>query len=361
MLIGEVFEEFIRVVQEGNQYTIGLVNADARVVLCSNPSMVNTIVDMHHPDVENVYYQIIVKEQDFGYLWVHGEDENLTMIARLLSESLTVRLMYELNQSDLHQKVTKEDELVRYLLNTESFDRTQILNLMEELDIDKDKTRVAILVINKNGFHTKNITRLKMKPDSAQVIYSLINSRTLLLFKDIPDHMKDHDEVNDYLDAYIQTLQEWDINHCLFFTGSLQRKLKHYAISYENCNWLKLHLNAKEDVPLHFCDYLPQYYLSQITSGSVMNIFGYYQDQRKHLDVNELVEITDQLIAADFNLTHAADALFLHKNTLIYKLKKYEEIFQIDIRNSFEGKILLVLLSNALKEYQKYEQVGDSV
>ena len=42
-----------------------------------------------------------------------GNDENLPMISKLLNESLTVRLMYEINQKTLNQKVTKDDELVK--------------------------------------------------------------------------------------------------------------------------------------------------------------------------------------------------------------------------------------------------------
>ena len=45
--------------------------------------------------------------------------------------------------------------------------------------------------------------------------------------------------------------------------------------------------------------------------------------------------------------------------TGIYKIKKYEEIFQIDIRGSFHGKILLLLISRALNERSTMAQVGD--
>ena len=60
-------------------------------------------------------------------------------------------------------------------------------------------------------------------------------------------------------------------------------------------------------------------------------------------------------------LTQAAEELFLHKNTLIYKLKKYEEVFQIDIRGSFQGKILLILISYMLREQNHKVQVGEVV
>lgn len=91
----------------------------------------------------------------------------------------------------------------------------------------------------------------------------------------------------------------------------------------------------------------------------IRDVFDYYRECGKGIDVDEMVDICDKLFVNDFNLTQAADDLFLHKNTLIYKLKKYEEVFQIDVRGSFQGKVLLMLISYALREYQKRVQVGD--
>ena len=47
MLIGEVFEEFISVVQENNRYTIGLVNDDMTVTLCSNKAEIGRQIDVN--------------------------------------------------------------------------------------------------------------------------------------------------------------------------------------------------------------------------------------------------------------------------------------------------------------------------
>ena len=90
-----------------------------------------------------------------------------------------------------------------------------------------------------------------------------------------------------------------------------------------------------------------------------MKTFIIYIETGKKIDVEELEEISKALLMNDFNLTQAAEELFLHKNTLIYKLKKYEEVFQIDIRGSFQGKILLILISYMLREQNHKVQVGE--
>lgn len=45
----------------------------------------------------------------------------------------------------------------------------------------------------------------------------------------------------------------------------------------------------------------------------------------------------------------------------LYKLKKYEETFQIDIRGDFKGGFLFILIASMMKEYQKRQQVGEDI
>lgn len=67
----------------------------------------------------------------------------------------------------------------------------------------------------------------------------------------------------------------------------------------------------------------------------------------------ELIRISDSLFENNFNISQTADNLYLHKNTLIYKLKKYEESFHIDIRGDFKGRFLFVLIAMLMKEHQE--------
>lgn len=311
MLIGEIFDEFISVIHENQKYVIGIINENKEVTLCSDKNLLGNTIDFNRPDKNNVFFEVNVKGQEFGYLWVNGYDDSLQMIGNLLHESLTVRLMFEINQANLNRKITKDDELVKCLLNEKDFDIKRIIDLMDDLGLNKDKTRVAIYMISSRGdVKTQDVARLKMNPDSQQIIYSLLNDRCLLVYKDIPDKLKKN-------------------------------------VKYE------------KNVPIFFEKYVTEYFLSKIDVKDVESVYNYYIDKGKEIDFEELTEISEALLNNDFNLTQAAESLFLHKNTLIYKLKKLEEIFQIDIRGSFQGKILLILISHAVKEQSNKVQVGD--
>lgn len=360
MILVEVFKEFINVVQENKKYTIGLLNQDGIVISCSDAEYIGHYFNVKDSNANNMFYEIRVKNQDFGYIWVSGNDESLKMISSLLLDSLTTRLMYEINTSSLKQKVTKEDELIKYLLDSEHFDLKHILDLINQLGIDENKTRVALYIINKKGFNTEEIMNLKFKPDSKELIYSLLDNNSLLLFKDIPYELE-NDEVKKYFRKYIRSLQDWGLQGCIYLVGSMQNKLKRYITGFQNCMWLEKNVLYNIDEPVFFTDHLFEYFVSKVQPDDVRNIFDFYKDRSKSIDIDEFTTITKQLFMNDYNITQTADDLFLHKNTLIYKLKKYEEIFNIDIRGSFQGKVLLSLIASTLREYQRQKQVGEKI
>lgn len=360
MMLVDIFKEFIGVVQENKRYTIGLLNEAGRVISCSKEEYIGKCFNVDDSNSNNVFYAIRVKSERYGYIWVEGEDENLKMISSLLIDSLTTRLMYEINNSSLKQKVTKDDELIKYLLNEEKFDLNNILELINQLGIDENKTRAAIYIVNKKGHNLDEVMRLKLRADSKQLIYSLLNNRSLILFKDMPTGL-DNVEAKRYFKKYIRSLQDWGLQGCYYMVGSMQDKLRQYSVSYQNCLWIEKNINYQVDEPVFFTDYLFEYFVSKIHLDDARNIFDFYSDRGKGIDIDEFTSIANQLLINDYNITQTADDLFLHKNTLIYKLKKYEQIFNIDIRGDFKGKFLMVLIANTLKEYQRQKQVGEKI
>ncbi|MGG7141886.1 PucR family transcriptional regulator [Clostridium nigeriense] len=358
MTLVKIFKEFITVFEENKKYTIGLLNEYGKVLCCSDSKYVDTYVNINSKENNIVIRNISINNDNYGYLWITGDVDSLKMISSLVYDALITRLTYHINTNSIKQKVTLDDELVKCLLDVNNFDLNHILNLVSILGIYEKKSRAAIYIINDNGFNSEEVINLKLRKDSKELIYSLLDDNRLLLFKDIPDDL-DKLQIKKYFRKYIQSLQDWGFQDCRFIIGSIQNKLKKYNVSYKNCTWLEQNNQLTENEPIFFMDYLLEYVFSKIQTTDISDIFDFYKDQHKEIDIDEFVKISDQLIVNDYNITQTAQDLFLHKNTLIYKIKKYEEIFNIDIRGSFNGKILLALISATLKKYQKQKQVGE--
>ena len=56
MIIDSVFQEFVKVVQENKNYTIGLLNGDGIVTACSDKEQVGSIHNIYGRDANNLFY-----------------------------------------------------------------------------------------------------------------------------------------------------------------------------------------------------------------------------------------------------------------------------------------------------------------
>ena len=144
MIIDSVFQEFIKVVQENRNYTIGLLNGDGKVTACSDENLIGSVQNVDAPDSNNLFYRIRVKNVDYGWLWLYGKDENLEMMGNLINDSLSIRLTYEITQNMMKSTSTDDDQLMKLLLDNDLFDTDQILQLADQIGFDRTRSRVAI-------------------------------------------------------------------------------------------------------------------------------------------------------------------------------------------------------------------------
>lgn len=358
MNIDSIFKEFVNVVRENKKYTIGLLDNDGRITNCSDESLLGEKRDFMHRDEHNLFYPVKERNYDFGWLWLYGVDENLELMGNLFSDSLNIRLAYEISQNMLRRNVTEDDRLVKLLLDETSFDTNQIISLVHEMGFDQKKPRVAIYIFCEKGFDSRKVERLKLIPDGEGILSSLLNNYSLLIYKPVPEDA-DIQKLKDYVKKYLKTLRNFDITGDSCWVGTVQNKLRNYRESYSHCLWLKDYVKNKNVEVVFFADFLYEFFISRIGLKDVKNVFDYSLESSRGLDIDELIRISDSLFENNFNISQTADNLYLHKNTLVYKLKKYEESFHIDIRGDFKGRFMFVLIAMLMKEQKKRQQLGD--
>lgn len=357
MKLETIFKEFISVVQENQKYSIALLNCEGKVLSSSEAIYIGEQFTPLENQPDQLFLTILIRQENYGYLWVKGSEDNLKMIGELLLDTLTTRILYEINENILQQKLTKDDELIKYLLDPQKFQHEAVLKLTHELKVDEEMVRVAMLIHSEHRFELDEILRLKLKADSSEIFYSLIEANTLLIFKDV--HETTRDRMKTEISKYVRELQEWGLIECRFYIGSMQHKLSQYHESYKTCQWLEKNYSLGLNEAMMIQDVEYEYLLSSVEVSDVLSTFDWTIFKMKHIDIEEFITITCELVDNDFNISQAASKLFLHKNTLIYKIQKYEDSLGIDIRNSFKGKVLLYLISCAFQDRLKRKQVGD--
>ena len=209
MIIDSVFQEFVKVVQENKNYTIGLLNGDGIVTACSDKEQVGSIHNIYGRDANNLFYPIRVKNIEYGWLWIYGKDENLEMMGNLINDSLNIRMNYEVTQNMMRENATEDDHLMKLLLDDE-FNRDEVLQIADRMKFDRQQSRVAIYLYNEKGYDSARTMRLKMLPEGKNLLCSLLDKYALLIFYPISDDL-DNEQMKAEIRRVLITLENMEL------------------------------------------------------------------------------------------------------------------------------------------------------
>lgn len=356
MKLGKIFKEFIHVVQENPDYIIGLLNEKGRIISCSLEEKIDEIIAIDGDDPEHRIYKIVVSNHQYGYLWISGPNQAIDVVGKLLFDSLKTRIQYELNQRTAKEILSVDDKLIKEFLNEDRANYRYMEELMEKINFDPAIPRIPICISNEDRFDKEEITGLKYKINDKDTIYSLLNQNCLLIYKSLAK--KNEKSTTEYLNHFIHEMVEWGLSDCYYTIGTIQVDIDLYSFSYQNCRWLQENISLTKDEPFYFEDHLFSYFTMNTSRKMTANVFDFYKRKAEQVDIGEFIQVINELYANDFSVKKTSERLFLHKNTLLYKIKRYEELFNLDIRGSFQGKLMVYCLANYLKS-QSRKQVGE--
>lgn len=120
----------------------------------------------------------------------------------------------------------------------------------------------------------------------------------------------------------------------------------------ETLRLMENNLTPNKSKIFHFEEFIVQHFLMNNIDRSDMQ--AYFQqtlgelfrsDQENH---SELLETLESLVANRFNVAETSRALFIHRNTLLYRMEKIESILQLDFKDAEE----LLKIQLGLKIYR---------
>lgn len=191
------------------------------------------------------------------------------------------------------------------------------------------------------------IIKGKALNDNIEVIQALLAySEIISLSSDMILVIKNHeDDIS--LEEVITHLEAEAMLACRGFEGPIVDKLSSLKEAYEQTALL-MKIKHKEKHVILFSDMLFDRVLYELKTEDKQKLLEAYLVLYPVDRLNEeLLETIYGFFQHSLNVTDTANALFLHRNTLVYRLNKIEQTTNLDIRH-FEAatkmKILLSLL-----------------
>lgn len=246
-------------------------------------------------------------------------------------------LEYELQMEGDRRRKDKAERFLYYLLFEENIDSDVANKMADVLELKQDWIRACIIIKYDSGFNPRKIVEALTNAEghSHQDIITIARNDDIIMFKAVDakltEAIKDYRcTIEEYLNNFIKKLpEEYDANKISFFVGSLQRYIDKYRGSFIHAQELGLQIKEKNGIHF-FNDYILDYFRSLATIKAYDNIFNVYDTLFSEKEKKQLAETVEVLSKNNYNVVYSAKALYIHRNTLLFRLNKLKDVLNID-------------------------------
>lgn len=288
------------------------------------------------------------KNDHVGVICVTGNPDEVESFAELVKASMEIMLDYELQEKDKRRKKNDIEQFIYYVLFDENIEVSKVSNMSKNINFAEGKERVIVIIKNDSELSNDKIIQKLQKAEgfSAHDLVGTARNEDIILFKyfglnENSEEINFKESLESYFSSFYKSLpkivkpEEFSI-----YVGTPQNRLDQYRLSHNKT--CALYNNGRYQGGIFFLsDHLMDYYRSIIRNEDYYNTFSTYL---KFFDAAErkiLAETVHTLNKNNYNVVNSAKELFIHRNTLVFRLNKYKRILGIDpILNSSDRDFL---------------------
>ena len=304
---------------------------------------------------EGVNLPIHIMGKTLGVVGVCGHPDEVRIVAKLVKKS--VELAVEQHLISEQVKVVKDlkQQIIRKLIyeNVEK-NEEEILCLSKIVGVDLNEKRCAVIFELVDSSVEKSLQLLKVMNS---IEHFLINSRYItkedfsavinqfyVIFKKVP--VKSFENEQQFLEQLNKDIFQQCGHEVKIAMGTVHDGLAGYGKSFKEAKTV-LKFNRQSVQNINNLDILVNYLFSQIDDyvleHFVERIYRSTLDSTGKVQI-WIIDTLQALFAHNLNVVDAAKSLFIHKNTMLYRIKRIEEITGLSVNSDFYHAVLLKLL-----------------
>lgn len=304
---------------------------------------------------------LFMGEDVIGTIGITGSPQEISRYAALIQQFAQIFMSFQSQQQTTVQQDYRKQNLIREIVTFDKRirDPEDVHALAYEAGVDLTIPRVAILVKNsqegetlhtemETGFAPEDVKGILNKYFSdPQDFICPQNDAEYVVLSCLPDGVQDSS-----MEHLVHTCQEMEHelvqagHSVLIGIGSMANTLEGLRLSYENASFVLRILQTKirEATCLTIADLmleklaanLPEDVCEEAANSLFRNIL-----QAPNYD--EIIAIIECWCRLRFQFTKTAEALHIHKSTLVYRFRRIQELYGLDLYD-FDRVLALYLL-----------------
>lgn len=389
MIEAELARRFIEQVTQFTEYNINIMDENGVIIASRDPGRVGTYHEVAARIIKGTQEVIVIRDDRMfpgvlpginmaimhegrkeGVVGVTGDPDKIRDVAMITRLAMEAMLRYEKQQEEIRLRRSRKEHFISLLTQMEFASPTEIRGIARQLEYEESLVRVPILCrikrpgekasAGRKGGSDPGLSHTAL-PDPQEAIdalrqgrghcsqdFSYIMDEThLLVFKTIKTDRRSsfvnyRAEITDYLE-YILRWMRGKNAEAVFYIGTLQDTFSQYYYAYRHCKWLESNVGGAGEV-VFFMDHLKDYFRSLVPREELQRVFHVCESMIGQNAVQQFTEMTAALDETNYNLTKAAQRLYVHKNTLVYRYNKMKDFLGIDPLESSEDRRFMELL-----------------
>lgn len=281
-----------------------------------------------------VNMSIVYEDRLVGVLGISGDPEKILDFARLVKMSVETMVEYELYKKRTLKRQNNKNSFLNALLFEAPFNAERVAKLADKLGYEEGIMRVPLVIsslspdeidageelIKGNPLHSKQDFLMLPEGENRIVVFKAVASSSVQAYKEL---------VCRYAGG-INNSFRGEKSPPLFYAGSIQEKFSAYRQAYRHALWLEKSVGAKGGQPCFFTDHITRFLQEAAPFETYKSIFSVYEEALDKMGGRVFIETAEALLENNMSIRKTAEQLYLHRNTVLFRLKKIREALGVE-------------------------------
>ena len=338
---------------------LSVAEREGKIVATTEESMVNTVIENADIFIQSPAENQLVQGYQYFKVFDNGSPEYIVMINGEDEEAYRIGKITAFQIQNLlvaYKERFDGDNFIKNLL-LDNFLLVDIYSRAKKLRIENNVPRVVFLIeteIDKE-FNVVEIVR-SIFPTKQKDFVTAVDEKSIILVKELKE--KDSKEEIDQISKHIyDTLSAEAMTSVYVAIGTVVNDLKNVSASYKEAKMAlevgkifeenKKIVNYEQlgigrliyQLPAPLC----KMFINEVLHGLSMDQF----DEETLTTVNKFFE-------NNLNVSETSRQLYIHRNTLVYRLDKLQKMTGLDLRNFDDAIIFKIMLM--VSKYMHYRE-----
>lgn len=380
MLSKSIARDIIDQLDECLSYSINIIDLSGTIIASSDNSRIGTFHELAYQmlqtntelmeignDNEYVGVQsginmaLQFRKQTIGIIGITGDIKTIRPLALVVKKSAELILECEFNKVTYSSKKDSRTQFMRFLLHTEidSQNLQIVRDLGKKLGYLEHIPRIPIVISLQKHLDLSTLKECFQSHSSPheQDIITSDDYGNLVIFFSYADSLKVFFNtykflIEDYLKEFISYCRLRNLGLKVSI-GPLQSQWKNYRFGYEKALWIQEAIHPERIGNNYFYEHIDEYFKTKLPFPELYKIFDTFSDLFDEKFMDFFLKHIHVLYDNDYNFQKSSDELFIHKNTLSFRIDKIRTHLGIDPIQNMKDRELTGYLYYYLQNIQR--------